>query len=307
MELSLIVLKQVIILFILIGIGFVLTKTNKLSDAGVKQMTNILLTVVTPCVLIEAYQKEFDVKLLKSLLLAFLYSIIIHIINIIISHFLFKKEESNKYRVSRFASNFSNCGYMAIPLLGAALGSNGIFFGSAYLVVFTIFYWTYGIYICTEDKKALTSIKNILINPGIIGVTVGLILFFAKIKLPEIVLSSISYMASLNTPIPMIILGSFLVKVDFKAVFKNMRVYLVSFVRLILIPIIGIFITKLLNLSTEVATSVLIVTACPVATVTSLFASKYELDTTYAAQVVSFSTILSIITIPLMVILGGII
>lgn len=305
MELAVTVAIQVLIIFILIGVGFVLTKAKKLDDAGVKQLTDILLITVTPCVIIQSYQKDFDVKYLKGLMMAVAASAIIHIIAVVLSNFFFKKEDSLKYRVSRFASICSNCGFMAIPLLSAALGSDGVFYGSAYLVVFTVFYWTYGVFICTEDIKKCFSLKSVIINPGVIGVIIGLILFFARIKLPYVISASVSFMASLNTPLAMLILGSFLVKVDIKKAVKNLGLYLVCLLRLVLIPLVSVLVIWLLRIEADVAKSVLICAACPVATVTSLFASKYELDSVYASETVAISTIVSIITIPTVIIISS--
>ena len=304
MELAITVALQVIIIFILIGVGFVLTKTKKINDAGVKQLTDILLITVTPCVIIQAYQKEFDIEYLNGLMLAALATLIIHIIAVVISFVVFRKKEDNCYRVSRFAAVCSNCGFMAIPLLSAALGSDGVFYGSAYLVVFTLFYWTFGVYICTENVKKCFSIKSIFINPGVIGVIIGLFFFFGRITLPDVLASAVNFMASLNTPLAMLILGSFLVKVDVFKAFKNINLYLVCFLRLLLIPFLGILTISMLKIEPTIAKTVLICAACPVATVTSLFASKYELDSVYASETVAISTILSILTIPLIIILS---
>lgn len=304
MQLAMTVSLQVVIIFILICVGFLLTKANKINDTGVKQLTDILLIAVTPCVIIQAYQKEFDVKYLKGLVLSALATFIIHIVATILSFLFFRNGDATKYRVSRFASVCSNCGFMAIPLLSAALGSDGVFYGSAYLVIFTLFYWTFGVFICTEDVKKSLSLKSILINPGVIGVAIGLILFFARIKLPFVVSSAVNFLAGLNTPLAMLILGAFLVKVDVLSAFKNKNLYLVCFLRLLLIPLISIFVIKVIGIDPTIGKTVLICAACPVATVTSLFAAKYDLDSVYASEVVAISTIMSIVTIPLIIIIS---
>lgn len=304
MQLAITVGLQVIIIFILICVGFLLTKAKKINDSGVKQLTDVLLIAVTPSVIIQSYQKEFDVKYLEGLMLSVLASIIIHIIAMILTYLVFRKNPDKKYRVSRFASICSNCGFMAIPLLSAALGTDGVFYGSAYLVVFTLFYWTFGVYICTEDIKNSLSLKSIFVNPGVIGVIIGLILFFCRIRLPYVVSSAVSFLAGLNTPLAMLILGAFLVKVDVLNAFKNKQLYLVCFLRLLLIPLLSVFTVSLLKIEPTIAKTVLICAACPVATVTSLFASKYELDSVYASEVVAISTILSIVTIPLIIIIS---
>ena len=302
MELASIIFVQVVIIFILLGLGFGVTKAGMVKDSGLKQITDILLYVVTPCLLINSYQKEFSKELVSGLLIAGGFSLIIHLVAILISHLVFKKEETKKYRVSIFASVYSNCGYMAIPLLSAALGSDGVFYGSAYLAVFTALYWTHGICVYRGDKKEL-SINKIIKNPGIIGVTVALIFFVTGIKLPYVISESLGYISGLNTPLAMIVMGSYLAKTDFKKALSSVSVYLVCLLRLVVIPVICVFIARLLPMPQAVASATLITAACPTAAVSTLLAGKYNLDAGYSAETVAVSTILSVLTIPLVIML----
>ena len=302
MELSRIVFIQVLIIFVLMGVGFVCSKAKLIDEKGTRQMTDVLLMIVMPCVLIKAYQKEFSPELIMGLLLAAFFALIIHVVGIVISTLIFKKEESLKYRVSIFSSVYSNCGFMAIPLLSAAVGSDGVFYGSAYLAVFTILNWTHGICLYSGSLKEI-SVKRILKNPGIIGTVIAIILFVTGIRLPYVINESVSYIAGLNTPLAMIVTGAYLTKVDFKKALKNTSIYGVSLLRLVVIPIIAVIIAKLAGIEPLIAKSVLISAACPTAAAAALFATKYNLDSTYAAEVVSVTTVLSVITIPLVLLL----
>ena len=181
-----------------------------------------------------------------------------------------------------------------------------MFYGSAYLAVFNILNWTHGIYLYTQDRKSL-SLKKILINPGVIGVVIGLALFFARIRLPGVLYTAVDYMAGLNTPLAMLLLGVFLADVNFSTALKNGRLYLVSFVRLVLVPVIGILLLKLPFVGAAVAVAVLIPAACPSATAAALFAAKYDLDAGYASEIVALNTLMSIVTIPLIVALNQLI
>ena len=312
MELSKIVANQVLIIFGLVVIGFILTKAKMLTEKGVKDLTNILLFVVTPCVLISSYQKEFSVSEAKKLGLAALLAIGIHIVAIVISSLVFIKNDDKKFnRINNFASVYSNCGFMAIPLLSEALGAQGVFYGSMYLAVFTPLYWTHGVYVYTGGDKKEISLKKAFLNPGLIGTTLSLVLFITgfwfKDYIPSVNIavgtfkSVVSYMASLNTPLAMLVLGYYLANVNFLSCLKKPALYLVSILRLGVIPIIGIYIMKLLNVDMEIAKAIIIPAACPTATVTTLFASRFKLDAEYSAELVSATTLLSIITIPLVV------
>lgn len=302
MELSMIVAVQVAIVFILIAVGFVLKKGRLIDENGSKQITNILLTIVTPCVLIKSYQREFQASQAMNLLWAAGFAVLIHVVMIVIATLIYRPEESKRYRINIFSAVYSNCGFMAIPLLTAVLGDDGVFFGASYLAIFNICYWTHGVCLYTGDRKSL-SLKKAFLNPGVIGTLLSLALFFLRIELPGIILSPVEYIAGLNTPLAMIVLGAYLADVNITKTFKNLSIYTVSLMRLIVFPVIAILLAKVMRLDENVATAVLISSACPTATVTTLFAAKFGLDARYASEIVSFTTILSILTIPLVMLL----
>ncbi len=302
MELSGMVFVQVVIIVLLMLIGYILVKANVINEKTTKQMTNALFAVVVPSVLIKAYQKEFSAELVKGLLLSLLLAIIVHVVGIIISMLLFKKEETLSYRINIFASVYSNCGFMAMPLLSATLGADGVFYGSAYFAVFTILTWTHGICLYQGNLKAISG-KKILTNAGIIGVTIALILFVFEIKLPYVLDETVGHLAALNTPLGMMLTGAYLTKVDFKKAFKKLSLYGVAIMRLLVIPVITIIFAKAINLDPIAAKATIICAACPTASVSALFAAKYDLDAGYATQLVSVITLISIVTIPLVMML----
>lgn len=305
MELSLTVAIQVFIMFIIIILGFIIKKCNIITKEASRQLSDILLIFVTPCVVIKAYQVPYREDMAGNLLVAFAAAIVINVVGAVVSKFIFNKKDE-KSIINQYCATYSNCGFMGVPLLEAVLGSQGVFYGAAYLAIFNIFNWTHGVYLYTQDKKTL-SIKNIILNPGVLGVTVGLVLFFARIALPEVILAPVSYMASMNTPVAMLLLGVFLADVDFKTAFKNISLYTVSFVRLIVIPILAVFILQIPFIPDIVAVAVVIPAACPSATAAALFASKYEYDASYASEIVAINTIVSIATLPVIVAINSLV
>ena len=191
---------------------------------------------------------------------------------------------------------------MGIPLLSAVLGPDGVFYGSSYIVVFTIFAWTHGVFAYTEDRKQL-SLKKVFLNPGVLGALMGLAMFFVRLRLPSVVSQAVVHVANLNTPLAMFVLGKYMTEMDFKTVFKKIDLYKIAFVKLILLPVIFIFVLKLLNVDEMVAKSILIASACPVATNAVLFANRFDDDAVFASEVASFTTLLAVLTIPLVAIL----
>lgn len=294
---------SVLVMFFLMSIGFFLAKKKILTPTGIKQMSELVLRVVVPCVIINAYQRQFDIALAKSLLMGVIFAIIFHIIQVVVSPLVFRPREDKKDRVCIFSSIYSNCGFMAFPLIEALYGTEGVFFSVAYLTVFNILHWTHGVYVFTKDIKQL-SLKKAFFTPGVLGTLTGLLLFVSGISLPSPVTRTLGFVSSLNTPLPMIILGTYLISIDIKKVIKNGSLWLVSLMRLLVYPLISILVAKLLGLNGTLAMSLILASACPVATVTTLFAVRYDVQSEYASEGVSFSTILSIISIPLIMVLA---
>lgn len=310
MDLALKISYQVVIIFLYMAVGFTLSKMKKISDKGASDITAILLTLVTPCVLITSYQEkipEYSPKLLSGLGTAALFTVLLHVIAILIVTPFFKKEPTGRYKVNIFSSIYSNCGFMAIPILSSVLGTDGVFYGSSYLALFTFFYWTHGVIVYSGSLKNV-SVKELFLNPGVIGTLIALFLFLFKLELPEIVNDAASGIASLNTPLSMMVLGTYLAHVNWKTAFFKPSLYLVSFLRLILIPLLSIFVVVGMNLFFTVdpliARSVLIPAACPAAAVSALFAAKFGSDASYASELVAITTLFSVLTLPLIMVVS---
>lgn len=297
------VVLNVFVMFLLMAIGFMLAKKKILTPDGVKQMTEMLLMTVVPCVIIDAYQRDFDIGMVKNLGLALFFATLMHIICIVIAPLVFRPREDKKDRISIFSVIYSNCGFMALPLIQSLYGSEGVFYAVAYITVFNILYWTHGIYVYTKDIKQL-SFKKAFTTPGVLGTLIGLVLFFLRIELPLPVAKTVSFMAALNTPVPMIILGTYLVNLNLKKTIKDGQLWAVCIFRLLVFPVIGIFVSTLINLPESVSMPLILSCACPAAAVATLFAVRYNLDSEYASETVSVSTLFSILTIPIILILA---
>lgn len=300
MNITPMVTQQVFIMLVLIMLGFALTKYKIVTQAGAKDMSALLLNIVIPCVLVQAYQADCDAGIIKEIIFAFLLSIVLHVLYILLSTLVFKLEKDNeKRKVNIFTSVYSNCGFMGIPLLSATLGAKGVILGSAYLAVFTIFSWTHGLYLYGEDRK-LISVKKLCKNPGIIGVAVALILFFANIKITGTAKTVIGYVASLNTPLSMILLGTYLGRGSMKSTLKSVGMYTSLSLRLLILPLVTVLLFKILSVDEFIGTSLILSAACPSAAVGAIFAERFNMDACYPSQLVSVSTIISIVTLPLM-------
>ncbi len=300
------VAEQVGILFILICIGIVAGKTKLIKKEAVPSINNFVLYVVTTTVIIKSFYREFDIHMLKGIGIALALAFASHFINILIAHLVIHDKDKEKQNVLRFASVFSNSGFMAIPLQSALLGDEGVFYGAVYIAVFNILCWTYGLIIMSGDRKNLSA-KKIFLNPGVIGVTVGLLIFIASVKLPEIIFMPMSYISALNTPLPMIIIGFMLWGIlsngigEIKELISNPKLYLMMAIRLLIVPIIMFGLMSLLKIDKIIMLSILICASAPVAATTSMFAEKFGGDRQLSVAAVSISTIVSLITMPLII------
>lgn len=298
------VFTQVIILFVLISLGAILAKTKVLNEKGVKCMTEMVLLLATPSVIIKSFIREFNKEDFKNLLISFLIAMIAHIVFIVFSHIFLRDNDKNREKVLRFAAIFSNCGYMSIPLQQALLGDNGIFYGSSYIAIFNLFIWSYGIVLMSGDKKYLTA-KKLIINPGIIGLVIGLVIFIFSIPLPSVISEPIGYMASLNTPLPMIIIGYHLMQSPVLSGLKDIKFLFSMALKLIIFPIAGLFAMLLCGIRGDMLVSLTISFSAPVAAITTMFSSKFGADTSLSVKLVSLSTLLSLITMPVIITLAS--
>ncbi len=296
-ESFLMIAEQVLVLFVLIAVGFACGKKGLLTEHASKKMTDIVLYVVTPCVMISAFQREFSFELLSKTVIAAVVAALIIVGSIFISFLIFRDKNEARKKVLRFSVVFSNCGFMSLPLQKAILGTDGWFYGSIFVAVFNIFVWTYGLVSMSGDMKQL-SIKKLAFNPGIVGVTVALILFVCKITLPNVISLPVEYLSSLNTPLPMLIIGFYLSRANLKKAFGNRRVYLAMLIRLIVIPTAAMLAMVLLKLDGTMTVAFIIASAAPTAATTTMFAAKFNRDSELSVSIVAASTLVSILTMP---------
>lgn len=291
---------QVVVLFILIAVGALLSKLGLITEQGARSMTDVVLYAVTPCVIINAFQREYRPEMLKGLLIALLAAFLSLAFSVLLAEIIYRKTELNRGVVLKFALVFSNCGFMALPLQQAVLGDDGVFYGAAFVAMFNVFMWTYGLLTMSRKTEWRAALKGVC-NPGIIGTVIGIILFAFSIQLPTVILSPVKMLAALNTPVPMLVIGYHLTRADLKRVLTDKGAYFAMAMRLIVIPLIVMGVMVALRVDATVTTATVIAVSAPVAAFTTMMAAKYGRDTELSAGIVSASAIFSLITMPLVV------
>ena len=288
--------QQVLILFALMAVGFVLGKARLMDDRGSLAITNLVMYAVSPAMMVVAFQRERNAADLHNFLMCLLLAVVFHAVSILLARVLIRGKDGPA-GILQFGAVFSNCGFMGYPLMLAMLGSIGVFYGSAYVVVFTVLAWTAGIYMVTHDAGKL-SWKHILLNPGVLSVAAAMVLYLLSVQLPEIVMTPLNYLANMNTPLPTIVVGYQLSHANFGQAFADRRSWTALVLRLLVFPLLSIALCYALRVDSAVALVTVIAACTPPAALLSMFAQKFGSDTRLSSSMVSVFTAISVLTIP---------
>jgi len=299
--------KQVLILYVMIAVGFICDRTGIFKEKTARGTNSLLFFITTPAIIIQSFTKiEFTKETALKLLIAFLGAVAVHLIGIAVSSFLFKKEEPDKKAVYRFACVYGNVGYMALPLAQEILGSEGVFYCSVGVIAFNIFCFTHGSYIMTKKEEGEKSFKpkKLVLNPGVISVLIGLPLFLLRVKLPEIVSTPLNGIAACNTPLAMMVFGTYLSNANFKRIFRDKNIFITAFVKLAVMPLAVFSAYRLLSFSGAFLVAAMITACAPSANNTVIFTAQYDRDLNTASRTVTAVSFMSIITMPLIIALA---
>ncbi len=302
MEALLTIVSKVGVILVLILVGYAVTKKGMLTDRGTSEINTLLLQIVTPCLIVNSFLTSEDTLSAWELLLSVITSALALVVSIGLSLFFFRKEPDGRKKVLRFAAAFSNSGFMGLPLVEGIVGSKGVMYGSFFIVVFNLFCWTYGFRMMSGGQKM--SWKVLLLNPGIIGLIFGLPIYFLDLHLPTVISEPVGFLAGLNTPLAMVIIGSYVAKVDLHSFVSDPAVYKSAFLRLVAAPLVFLLCLVVIRPEPNLFITSMIQASCPVAANTVLFAVQYNCDSPLASKTVAVSTVLSVITIPLLTILS---
>lgn len=298
------IFNQLLKMLIIMVLAFACYRLKIVNQEGNKTVSNLLLMVVNPCLIITAYQTEYDADLVHGLLLAFAAACVTHIIGILVSTVCLPAKGHPQIGLERYAAIYSNCGFIGIPLVYSVLGNEGVFYLTAYMAVFNLFSWTHGLLLMT-DSFSLKQLKKGLLSPMVIATVIAVVFFFIKFSIPAVLLDSMNYIADMNTPMAMMVAGFSVAQADLRKLFVNFRIYLISFVKLLVIPFVVLLVLFLCRIDSTVAYTTLIAAACPTAATLTMFAIRFEKDYSYASEIFSLSTVLSMISIPIITFAAG--
>ena len=294
--LILILLRQIAIMALLMAVGIYLSRKGFLSPQGTKDLGAILLRIIIPCVIVKSYITTYSRERLLELALSAGLALAAFILAMGIAYLVYGKRR----RIENFAAAFCNAGFIGIPLAQAVIGDEGVFYMAASVALLNLFQWTYGVYIMTDRKDSIRA-KTIVKNPVVIAIVVGIALFLSRLPVPGILTSTLGYIAGMNTPVAMILMGTYMAKLPWRKLLDK-RAYGCVLLRLVVIPAVVLAVFWALPISNQnVALAAYLAAATPVGANICVFAQQCDCDYEFSVVTVCLSTVLSIVTVPLMV------
>lgn len=310
MEMS-VILTQMIKFFILMSLGYILYKINIMDSDFNKKLTNLVLKVTMPCMIVSSAIGTGEDRNISKVLSVFVIAIIMYvalpIVGMLIAKLMrFNDEQSGIYV---FMTMFGNVGFMGMPLIEVILGKEAVFYAAIFNMIFNICLFTIGVkainYPDTADNKK--GVAEILLHPGVLSAFIAILIYFINIPIHSAVSGAISNLGSVTTPVAMLLMGASLAKVPVKKVFNDWKVYAFDIIKQFALPIIGWIVINMLIKDEYIAMVTLIMLAMPVANTSVMFAIEYDRDEETAAKNVFISTVMSIVSIPVVIYLASII
>jgi len=303
------VLKQLVIMLCIVSVSFFFARRIKPGKTEQQFLSKILLYLVAPCLLLHILDAPYDGEKIKQFIVIALVSAAMHVLSAFVAR-IFTRSKTAEGKaldgIDRIAVVFTNCGYIGIPLVHGVFGDEGVFYLTGFIAVFNIAIWTYGSF----EMAGKIELKKVLLNPSIIAVAAGFTLFCLPFRLPQFIAHPAALVGSMNTPLSMVILG--ILFADFRVPSKS-ALYVVHAVKVVLlrlavssfVMLAFMFVVLRFSASFPDAKKIIFVlyiaSLCPSGISTSMFAAVFEKDTSYASLVVSLTSALSFLTVPLFV------
>lgn len=298
------IMNSVISLFLIMLAGVYGRKRGFLNKDTIKGLTDILLEIALPCMIITAFSMPYDEHIKSNIIKAFYLSFIAYILVAVISKLLILPVMKHKKRILHFANIFTNTGYIGFPILNSIYGTEGVMYGSIFNMFFVVFLWTYGIMLFQgkmNRQEVIAQVLKALYNPSLIAVYIGVLMMVFNLKMPRLISVSTSAIGGITGPISMLLVGGMAFNISIKEHLRDWTIYYGVTTKLIIIPAMLYFMSSLVSNRSIVMNSIIILAAMPAAAMTSIFADRFNTDRGYAAVLVVATTLLSVFTLPVLI------
>ena len=292
----LVVAGQVVTLFLMIGVGYVMARQGHLSQQTLGQMSHLLLYAVLPCLLISSIQIQPSPLLLRNMGLILAVTAGYYVVFCGLLPLVFRRSPEDTRATLRFGTVYANTGFMGMPLIQAVLGDEAVILAVMANVTYNLAQWTHGVALMGGRDRM--SLRQAVLNPGTVSLFIGMVIFFSGFRLPTVVETAVEYIGDLNTPLAMVVIGGQMASTNLADTFRRKELYAASGLKLVVIPAITALALLPLRLPSLVYSAAVILSATPAAGSTSILAQQFHRDPGTAAQLVSLSTLLSVLTLP---------
>lgn len=305
MHISILLMEQIVELFIMILMGFIIVKAGIVKDEDSKVLSKIVLYLIIPCVIIKAFQVDYTSKTVNGLLLALAASVTLQIVLLGVISVMGRLFHLNEVEIA--SVYYSNSGNLIVPIVTFILGQEWVLYGCVFMSVQLIFLWSH----CKKiiSRESSYDWKKIVLNINMISIVVGVILFFTRIRLPLIINDTIGSVGNMIGPASMIVTGMLFAGMDLKKIFANRRLYFVSLLRMVVVPLIALLLIKLSHLAgisqgaPKIMLIVFLAVITPSASTVTQMCQVYGNDSKYASAINVITTLSAIVTMPVMVFL----
>ncbi len=298
-------ISRVLTLFLLLAVGYIARRTAIIDETASKRLSKLIICIGQPFMIVSAQlDMEYSPENVRSGLIVMLISFCVLAVCSAIAYLCarpFKKMDENK--VMQFTMIFSNCGFMGFPILESVFGATGLFYGAFFVVAFNITTWTWGMVILGRGRNDIRiSPMKMIVNYGTLPSIIGFLLFALQVPVPDAAKDAVSYLGSLCTPISMLITGALIATQTVRELLLDARVYIVSFVKLIAMPLLIALLGALVGLDETMTLFMAVVSSLPSASNAVMFSETYDIEPQLSAKTVGVTTLLSTATIPLVLI-----
>lgn len=295
-----VVISQMLELFLILTLGYISAKRKVVSPKFGTQLSNFILSITLPCMMLASVASMPDDTENKDVMMMFIISILFYVVMPFIAYgitriLMVKKEDRQLYM---YMTIWSNVGFMGFPVIASIFGASAIFYATIFNLIFNVSNFTLGIMLMSKDGRKALDLKKFL-SPGMIASIAAVILFAAKLNLPDLVNDTLKTVGNTTTPLAMIVIGIALAGIPIKSVFTESRLYPYVVIKQILLPLVAWVILKNVITNHYLLGIVIVIIAMPVATSSVLFANRYENNVTLATKGVFITTLASVVTIPI--------
>lgn len=286
------------LLFLYIAVGYLCRKANLMDESARKPITDFVIYISLPCMVFDSFKMQLTAQALKEGGQALLIAAIMSLVMYALGKLLYNWCPPDERKVMQYGTLVSNSGFAGLPVVESAYGAEGLFLASLFVVPTRIMMWSAGISLF-HDTDRKTRIKNVLLNPGIIAVELGLLRMAFNPTIPSVAQKAISGLSACTTPLAMFIVGLILAEVDLKTVL-NGKAFFLSAVRQLVLPLGLLVALRALGVPALTTSVAVVMTGMPIGSTTAILAAKYNANHQFAAKCVVISTLTSLLTVPLL-------